>query len=331
MKVQFAILQIVLFLLQNRIGGRRMKKLVKRILTVVLAAAIMLAMAPATGITSFQAQAATFKTSGMVYPGETIYKGAAQDVKGIISCDQTIEKVVIGISNADASKWIDGHKITCYPKAKSFDIGKKINPVLRFGDLPAGTYQYRVWANVNGKSTLVKSKKFKVCYGNYCFYSDAYNGHVFSMYGNKNFTESGCAITSIAMIVSNKLGKKVTPDEIYNVNTGNKKLGNDGVYINSWDKIAKYYGLTCNAYNVTTEAQITSYAKKYPQGVILYYTYGNDATHFIVARYKNGSLYYNDPASLAGAKGKSVAYSDHLKLSQCFGSSKEIQKVFILN
>lgn len=103
----------------------------------------------------------TFENTDLVYP-KTIYKGASFAISGQVKCDQTIEKVKFGIVDSSNS-WVQSK--TENVNAKTFDI-KKVDPDLKFGSLPIGSYTYKGIFYVGGQSYTKISYDFKVAKAN---------------------------------------------------------------------------------------------------------------------------------------------------------------------
>lgn len=90
---------------------------------------------------------------GCKYP-TTLIMGKGFALRGVVSSQTSkITKLQVGVFDAD-NKMVTGRSYN--PKSKSVDIRWSINPHVKFGTLPVGTYSYRiVAANAAGEETLL--------------------------------------------------------------------------------------------------------------------------------------------------------------------------------
>lgn len=96
----------------------------------------------------------TLKLTGENYP-TTIEQGEGYSVKGIISSDYTITKVVIGAYRSDGAV---GFEYSAAPQSKSFNI-YSVDYSLTFSKLGAGTYTYKITASDTEVSGVVLLRK----------------------------------------------------------------------------------------------------------------------------------------------------------------------------
>ncbi len=95
--------------------------------------------------------------SGQNVPG-TLKKGASYSIKGKISSTTKLQKVVVGIYTT-SGKAKSARTVT--PNSKTYDLSK-LDSLIKFGSLKAGTYYYRVSViNSYGYTQLI-NHKFKV-------------------------------------------------------------------------------------------------------------------------------------------------------------------------
>lgn len=111
------------------------------------------AVAPAVSSSS----SLTITTSGIVAP-TSFGQGSSCSIKGTISSNKTIQKVVVGAVNS-LGLWALQQTVTV--NAKTFDIAK-IDKDVKFGLLAAGNYTYRVDVYVDGAVYNKVSKSFTV-------------------------------------------------------------------------------------------------------------------------------------------------------------------------
>ena len=120
----------------------------RRILSVLLITFLLFSFS----IPSFAASA--LKLTGATWP-EDFEQGEGYSVKGIISSDYNITKVVIGAYNSNGSV---GFEFSDTPYSKSFDI-LDADYSLPFSKLKAGTYTYKVTASDTQSSNIVLLQK----------------------------------------------------------------------------------------------------------------------------------------------------------------------------
>ncbi len=89
----------------------------------------------------------------------------AYNVKGKITCGNTIERVEIGIVVAATNKWTAYKYDNKNVGAKTFDVSEAAS-TLRFDKLPGGTFNYRIYAHTENGAALVLDRPFVVVPGN---------------------------------------------------------------------------------------------------------------------------------------------------------------------
>lgn len=97
--------------------------------------------------------------SGCSSPGNYTV-GKVYNARGIVSCDDVINKVEVGIVVAPTNKWSQ-YKYTANVGAKSFDLRNAADS-LKFDMLPGGTFRYRMYAHTAKGVVIVFDKKFTV-------------------------------------------------------------------------------------------------------------------------------------------------------------------------
>ena len=131
----------------------------KRILSCLMVLCMVLTVFPFAAA-SVSAAEANISLSGVTYPSGNLTKGNLFVLKGTIYANQNIERVEIGLVK-DGS-WVSGHKVDQRVNAKSYNILRNADAKIKFGDLVAGTYKYRCWVWINGKSNKVFDRQFNV-------------------------------------------------------------------------------------------------------------------------------------------------------------------------
>ena len=131
----------------------------KRILSWIMVLCMVIAVFPFAAA-SVSAAEANISLSGVTYPSGNLTKGKLFVLKGTIYANQNIERVEIGLVK-DGS-WVSGHKVDQRVNAKSYNILRNADAKIKFGDLAAGTYKYRCWVWINGKSNKVFDRQFNV-------------------------------------------------------------------------------------------------------------------------------------------------------------------------
>ena len=96
----------------------------------------------------------TLKITNANYP-TTLAQGEGYSVKGTVSSDYNITKVVFGAYNSNGTK---GFEYTATPNAQSFDISS-VDYSLTFSKLAAGTYTYKITASDTAVSNVVLLEK----------------------------------------------------------------------------------------------------------------------------------------------------------------------------
>ena len=97
------------------------------------------------------------KISSYNYP-RSVKKGRPFTIRGKVTSDKKITKVTVQIVDEAGNE-----KISCTrsPGSKSYNL-KKIDPKIRFGKLPRGTFYYRVIATDQAKTLTLVEKKFVI-------------------------------------------------------------------------------------------------------------------------------------------------------------------------
>lgn len=103
--------------------------------------------------------AATPAISGQNLPSDCT-AGTAFSIKGTISCSNNINRIEIGIVDANVNRWT-AQKYDKTVNTKSFNIADAASAV-RFESVPAGTYRYRIYAHTSSGVTLLLNHKFIV-------------------------------------------------------------------------------------------------------------------------------------------------------------------------
>ena len=86
--------------------------------------------------------------------------GTAFNITGSINCSNTINRIEVGIVNANLNRWTD-FKYDKNINAKSFNLADAASAV-RFDRIPAGIYRYRIYAHTSNGVTLVLNHRFTV-------------------------------------------------------------------------------------------------------------------------------------------------------------------------
>lgn len=87
--------------------------------------------------------------------------GTSYNLKGKISCNNTIKRVEVGIVVTATNKWTQYKYDNAKVNSTSFDI-KDADATLKFGGLPAGTFTYRIYVHTDNGVTLVLNNDFTV-------------------------------------------------------------------------------------------------------------------------------------------------------------------------
>lgn len=87
--------------------------------------------------------------------------GSSYDLKGKISCNNTIKRVEVGVVVTATNKWTQYKYDNKKVDAKSFDIADA-DSTLKFGGLPAGSFTYRIYVHTENGPTLVLNSPFTV-------------------------------------------------------------------------------------------------------------------------------------------------------------------------
>ena len=131
-------------------------KQTKRALAIVLAVVMVFSLS----LTDVRAASSKVWLTNYNTP-TTVSLGHPYSIKGWIKAEKKIYSVEIGIVNADTETWV--YKYTKYKiNKKSFNI-KKADMTLKFGNLSAGTYYYRIHVKLKGEKYInVLNKQFTV-------------------------------------------------------------------------------------------------------------------------------------------------------------------------
>lgn len=86
--------------------------------------------------------------------------GTAFTIKGTINCSNNMNRVEVGIVNANLNRWTD-YKYDKNINAKSFNLADAASAV-KFDKLPAGTYRYRIYVHTSNGVALVLNHRFIV-------------------------------------------------------------------------------------------------------------------------------------------------------------------------
>ncbi|MBR0308429.1 MAG: hypothetical protein IJH92_06010 [Mogibacterium sp.] len=92
-------------------------------------------------------------------PG-TYMVGKEFQPKGIVTSDSKINKVEVGIVFAATNKWTS-YKYTAGLSSYTFDLSR-VATALKFEELPAGKYRYRMYAHTDAGIKIVFNKEFTV-------------------------------------------------------------------------------------------------------------------------------------------------------------------------
>ncbi len=98
--------------------------------------------------------------SGVTKPG-TLTKGKSFMIKGTVNSALAIKQMSVGIATSDGKKWIPNHIVYKYPRLLSFNIGS-VSSLLKFSNLAAGSYRYKVFAYDANGAHLIIDQPFKV-------------------------------------------------------------------------------------------------------------------------------------------------------------------------
>ena len=112
-------------------------------------------------VTTSGTSASSLKLNNATYPSNVNY-GEGYSVKGTVTSDYNITKVVIGAYTSSGAK---GFEYVGYPNSKSFDISD-VDYYLTFSKLSVGTYTYKIMASDSRQSNVVLAEKtFRVISG----------------------------------------------------------------------------------------------------------------------------------------------------------------------
>lgn len=134
-----------------KLKGKKTKTILNRKFEVIdnRAESVSLSVAEGVGV----------NLSGVRAPG-TYMVGKEFTPTGIVSCDSTIKKVEVGIVLEATNKWTQ-YKYTAGTNATDFDLSRTAT-ALKFNELPAGVYRYRMYAHTDKGIVIAFNKEFTV-------------------------------------------------------------------------------------------------------------------------------------------------------------------------
>lgn len=86
--------------------------------------------------------------------------GKAFNIKGAVKCSNAINRIEVGIVNANTNQWT-GYKYDRKVNTKSFNLADAAS-TLKFNKLPAGIYRYRIYAHTSNGVAIVLNHRFTV-------------------------------------------------------------------------------------------------------------------------------------------------------------------------
>ena len=136
----------------------------------------------------------------------------------------------------------------------------------------------------------------------------------YNQYCRDGFTQSAsCNMCSLAMILSNKQGKQITPIDVVKAN-GHGLSGSLGDVNAYWGTLANAYGVQFQEVSCNSEANIKQALASHPEGLLVCYRTTSGGYHYVVAKQiKNNTVYYNDPGKSNG---------NGITLSSCYKFSR---------
>ncbi len=174
----------------------------------------------------------TLRISGTDTLPAVLYAGKTHSIKGIITSNYDISSVTVGVY-AGASRSPAFEK-TATPHSREYDIHALDNYIL-FDKLTVGTYTYEVAAtDSSGRSVKLILKSFTVT-GSAPPLARRSTPFLYGVkdyaYLDDTFTQEGCALAALAMLLSNS-GVVVCPAYLYHLNVDH--LHGDKAAIESW-------------------------------------------------------------------------------------------------
>lgn len=201
----------------------------------------------------------SLKIKSYSYP-KTIYQGSMFDVKGVISSNYKITKVTVSIISSKGKTAISK---SAKPNAKKYNL-LKIDNDIKFGNLKAGKYTYKIVAKDGKKSRTLVSKKFTVSASSKMTISGATyptvlkEGQMFTIRGK---ITSNYDLKKVTAGVYTKSGKAKTKGSVTlkNKMTYNVYGLDDDVLFGTLDKGTYYYKVTA----ANTKKTVTLLNKKF--------------------------------------------------------------------
>ncbi|MEG0662317.1 MAG: hypothetical protein RR472_03485, partial [Anaerovoracaceae bacterium] len=106
----------------------------------------------------------SFTATGCTAPSGVLMKGQRFDIAGTVTSSAELNCLTVGVADKNGN-FIKGSYTSLNPKAKTYDLGG-LASLMNFEKLPAGEYQYIVWArDITGDHKDVFVKKFTVSDG----------------------------------------------------------------------------------------------------------------------------------------------------------------------
>ena len=113
-----------------------------------------------TGV-SYAAQASRFTLSNATYP-VTLKVGEGFSIKGTLSDTNTITRVEVGVVSKSTGSYVSGmHFSSGTVNAKTYNL-QNADSAIKFGQLPAGSYYYRIIGHDKDGTVQVLNKEFTV-------------------------------------------------------------------------------------------------------------------------------------------------------------------------
>ncbi len=129
---------------------------------------------------------------------------------------------------------------------------------------------------------------------------------------NNTWQKVGCGITSLAMVIDYYSNDKISVDTLLKQGVASGAYNQTYGWIhNGLITVSKEYGMKGKSYDVSSETKdksfstLQSYLADGPVIVSVHYKFDpkNSVPHLVVLDgYKNGVIYYNDPAAKIGQK-----------------------------
>lgn len=129
-------------------------------LALVLLLCLLLNLVVAAMPSVSYAASSRFALSGETYPA-TLTEGSSFSLQGTLTGTDTITRVEVGVVSKSTGQYVEGFYYSAAVSAKSFNIANA-DSTLKFGQLPAGNYYYRITAYDSAGSEQVLNKAFSV-------------------------------------------------------------------------------------------------------------------------------------------------------------------------